>query len=109
MNITEQSKIFESDKGDFHYYNWGGEGPLVHIAHATGLCAGAYAEMAAKLKPYMNVLGIDFRGHGRTVVPADPYRLKNWNIFYNDMERFLEHLGQPVIAIGHSLGGTETN
>ena len=26
--------------GPFHYINWGGAGPLAHISHATGFCAG---------------------------------------------------------------------
>lgn len=47
---------------------------------------------------------MDDRGHGRTRAPADLHKLKNWDIFVDDLESFLENLGEPVIAMGHSLG-----
>jgi pimeloyl-ACP methyl ester carboxylesterase len=51
------------------------------------------------------MLGLDDRGHGQTKAPADPRRLKNWDVFGADLEAYLEHLGKPVIAMGHSRGG----
>jgi pimeloyl-ACP methyl ester carboxylesterase len=38
------------------------------------------------------------------MAPADPRKLKNWDIFVEDLECFFEHLDQPVIAMGHSRG-----
>jgi pimeloyl-ACP methyl ester carboxylesterase len=49
---------------------------------------------------------MDDRGHGQTRAPADPQTLKNWDIFVGDLERFVESLGKPVIAMGHSRGAT---
>lgn len=48
---------------------------------------------------------MDDRGHGRTTALADPRKLKNWNPFAEDLERFVDQLGRPVIAMGHSRGG----
>jgi pimeloyl-ACP methyl ester carboxylesterase len=48
---------------------------------------------------------MDDRGHGRAQVPADPRSLKDWDVFAKDQEQFFEHLGGPVIAMGHSRGG----
>jgi len=105
--MTGRECLFRAgDRGDFRYIDWGGSGPLAHIAHATGLGAGVYTNFAEKLTPFLNVVGLDFRGHGRSKASADPTRLRNWYVFYQDLERFLEHLGRPVVAIGHSLGGT---
>ncbi len=104
--MTRQDHIFQGTDGDFHYIDWGGPGPIAHFAHATGLCAGSYDPLVARLKPSLRVFGMDDRGHGRTTAPADPRKLKNWDIFVEDLELFFEHLGEPVIAMGHSRGAT---
>jgi pimeloyl-ACP methyl ester carboxylesterase len=62
--------------------------------------------MVEDLLPHLRVVGCDFRGHGQTSAHADPSRLNNWSVFYDDLESFIRHLGRPVVAIGHSLGGT---
>jgi len=79
---------------------------VAHIAHATGLCSSAYNKIANRLRPHLNLKGLDFRGHGLTKAPANPRYLKSWNIFYHDLERYIETFNQPIVAIGHSLGGT---
>ena len=104
--MEHNDRTFNGLDGSFHYIDWGGSGPLTHIAHATGLCAGAYSPMAKSLQAHFHVVGLDFRGHGHSVAPAYARGLKNWEIFYDDLERFFEHLGKPFVAIGHSLGGT---
>jgi pimeloyl-ACP methyl ester carboxylesterase len=90
----------------FHFFDWGGNGPVAHIAHATGLAAGVYAPLAERLTSNFRVHAMDIRGHGRSSAPAEPARLKNWEIFYQDMERFFERFERPLVAIGHSMGGT---
>lgn len=95
---------FRTPEGVFHYLDWGGRGPLTHLSHATGFCAGLYTPFAQRLRTRLHVLGMDDRGHGKTRVPADPRRLKDWDIFVTDLERFFEHLGEPVVAMGHSRG-----
>ncbi|CAB1077936.1 hypothetical protein D1AOALGA4SA_5711 [Olavius algarvensis Delta 1 endosymbiont] len=104
--MLEQYRTYEGPDGIFSYYDWDGCGPQAHFSHATGLCAGVYAPLAPKLRPYLRLTGMDDRGHGRTRAPADPQRLKNWNIFADDLANFFDHLNQPVIAIGHSRGAT---
>lgn len=99
-----QDHTFKGPYGDFHYIDWGGKGPLAHVAHATGFCAGMYSPLAQRLLPGLRVVGMDDRGHGRTRAPADPGKLKDWDIFAWDLARFFEHLREPVIAMGHSLG-----
>ncbi len=100
-----QDHTFKAPDGDFHYIDWGGSGPLAHFAHATGFCAGVYTPLAERLRPQLRVMGMDDRGHGKTQAPADPKKIKTWDIFADDLERFFEHLGEPVIALGHSQGG----
>ena len=95
---------FIAPDGDFHYVNWGGAGPLAHISHATGFCAGMYGPLAERLGSRLRVLGMDDRGHGTTTAPANPTKLENWDVFATDLERFFEYLNEPVIAMGHSRG-----
>ncbi len=102
--MTLHDHIYKGADGDFHYIHWGGRGPLAHFSHATGLCAGAYTPLAEILRERLRMVGMDDRGHGRTTAPADPRRLKNWDVFARDLGRFFEHLDEPVIAIGHSRG-----
>jgi pimeloyl-ACP methyl ester carboxylesterase len=102
--MERQNSNIQGPDGKIHFINWGGGGPPAHLAHATGLCAGAYTPMAGMLRSALNVYGMDERGHGSTSLPADPAFLRDWDIFADDMAHFLTHLGQPVIAMGHSRG-----
>ena len=90
--------------GEFHFMDWGGSGPLAHFGHATGFCASTYTPLAERLRARLHMIGLDDRGHGKTTAPADPRKLKNWDIFYRDWERFFERFDEPVIAMGHSRG-----
>jgi pimeloyl-ACP methyl ester carboxylesterase len=99
-----ENHTFKGLDGEFHYLDWGGSGPLAYLAHATGYCAGLYSPLAEILLSHLRVVGMDDRGHGATRAPSDPRRLHDWNIFVEDLERFLEYLRQPAIAIGHSRG-----
>jgi pimeloyl-ACP methyl ester carboxylesterase len=100
----QHDNTFVAPDGAFHYVNWGGAGPLLHISHATGFCAGMYGPLAEKLGSRLRVLGMDDRGHGTTAAPADLRKLESWDVFANDLERFFEYLNEPVIAMGHSRG-----
>jgi pimeloyl-ACP methyl ester carboxylesterase len=102
--MSRKDSNFLGSEGKFHFIDWGGDGPLAHFAHATGLCAGVYTPLANILRSQLNILGMDDRGHGQTSVPATPAKLSNWNVFADDLERFFDHLKNPVIAMGHSRG-----
>jgi pimeloyl-ACP methyl ester carboxylesterase len=91
---------------EFAYVDWGGSGPLLHISHSIGFCAGVYSPLAERLNDRFHVIGSDSRGHGRTKAPADPRGLKNWVILYDDLEGLFKKLDQPLVAVGHSMGGT---
>lgn len=106
MIRTWQKPVYEAFNKEFRYIKWSDNGPLLHIAHATGLCANAYSEFSKKLAEKYKVVGLDFRGHGKTLASADSTNLNSWEIFYNDLEDFFRFFNQPVVAFGHSLGGT---
>lgn len=101
-------RFFDAHDGTFSYLDWGGNGPISHIAHATGFCAGVYDPLAKILSSRLGVVGMDYRGHGKTTATANPENLKDWNSFADDLACFFAKLNQPVIAIGHSLGAVSS-
>ncbi|MFC1885068.1 alpha/beta fold hydrolase [Thermodesulfobacteriota bacterium] len=104
MNISVRDLTFSFQNGDFHYIDWGGRGPLAHFSHATGFCARAYTPLIERILSYLRMVGMDDRGHGRTTAPAHVDKLKDWRVFARDLERFLEHVRQPAVLMGHSRG-----
>ncbi len=100
----KSAQTFNGKTGSFHYIDWGGNGPLVHFSHATGLCAHSYTPLACRMTPYLRVIGMDDRGHGKTTAPADARKLHSWETFIDDLDIFLSSLQEPIIAIGHSRG-----
>ena len=95
---------FKGEDGRFYYLDWGGDGPLAHISHATGFCARTYTPWARRLTGHLRVLGMDDRGHGLTEAPADPKKIRDWGLFARDLEIFFQSFDQPLVAIGHSRG-----
>jgi pimeloyl-ACP methyl ester carboxylesterase len=85
-------------------HDFGGDGPALLIAHATGFCAGAYSPVAAALRPRFHVWGLDFRAHGDTTVPENG-RLE-WDGMVDDLLAVTDHLGEGTLhGFGHSMGG----
>ena len=89
-----------------HMIDWGGDGPLVHISHATGLAAGVYTPFAERLNSHVHPMGLDLPGHGQSGIPPGSAKFKTWDIFYDCLETCFQGFDSPVAAIGHSMGGT---
>lgn len=102
----DKKTSYEKSKKEFGFIRWSNGGPLMHIAHAAGLCANVYTKFCEKLYESYEIIGMDFRGHGRTSAPAKSAKLLNWEPFYKDLEDFFRNQNQPIIALGHSMGGT---
>lgn len=86
----------------------GPRAPLVHFAHATGMCAGLYRTLFDRLVGTTNVVASDARGHGATALPADPAVLTDWTVYVDDLVALLDTLppARPLILAGHSMGAT---
>ncbi len=86
------------------YLDFGGSGPLVHLATANGFPPETYRPLAACLVRRQRVLGY----RARPLWPqSQPYDIQNWRDLAQDMIQDLAalHPSAPVIALGHSLGG----
>jgi pimeloyl-ACP methyl ester carboxylesterase len=91
--------------------DWGGEGPLALLHHATGFCAGVWGPVAERLSEHYRVIAMDARGHGDSSKPegADCY---HWEFFGRDVLGVAEVLaaehpdGRVALGLGHSFGGS---
>lgn len=79
---------------------------VVHFLHATGFNAETYRHLFAALDPSLDVYAMDARGHGLSQAPANPRKLRSWAPFRRDLEALVETVPQPLVLVGHSMGGT---
>jgi pimeloyl-ACP methyl ester carboxylesterase len=89
--------------------DWGGDGPLALLHHATGFCKAVWAPIAEALRPRFRVIALDARGHGDSsqLEGAAAYA---WPEFGRDLAAAAELLaaqhGTVALGMGHSFGGT---
>ena len=115
------------------YLDWGGQGPVLHFAHANGFPPGTYNSFAALLTDRFHVLGwegralwgtrdpcqpcqqrraeyrqrrAEYRQHGAECPPA---QFRHWRELADDLARFLREINSDgIIGAGHSLGAVTT-
>ncbi len=74
---------------------------LIHFAHGNGFPSPCYRQLLLHLEPYFDCCYIDKIGHN----PLYPVE-ENWhNLVVELLASIKQQAQQPVIAIGHSLGG----
>jgi pimeloyl-ACP methyl ester carboxylesterase len=95
--------------GSIHYLTRPALGPVAHFLHANGCCAGTYAAFLAQISSAgLHVTASDLRGHGDTRLPL-PDRLRDWDLFVDDLTVFIEKTHTPpIVGVGHSLGAVVT-
>lgn len=88
------------------FVDFGGEGPLVHFAHANGFPPNAYRPLVETLRPRYRVMAMC----ARPLWPARPPNgLQDWSPLADDLLQFLDERGiKNVVGVGHSLGGVVT-
>jgi pimeloyl-ACP methyl ester carboxylesterase len=85
-------------------HDFGGDGPLVLFAHATGMHGLVWKPVADHLVDRAHCIALDLRGHGDSALPpgSDP----TWDGFGRDVLSVARELGAGgIIGVGHSLGG----
>lgn len=110
MNTVPTPTFIDSTDGvSVAAYDFGGDGPLLMLCHATGFCGPVWAPIAHALTDRFHCVALDFRGHGRTGRP-DGVSLR-WAGMGCDLlaviDAVLAERGDtgPVFAAGHSMGG----
>ncbi|MCU1371472.1 MAG: putative hydrolase [Ilumatobacteraceae bacterium] len=95
-------RVPSTDGVELELHDFGGDGPALLIAHATGFCAGAYLPLVARLAESFHVWGVDFRAHGDSTAPAS----LSWRGMADDVLAVVDALGgDPILGFGHSMGG----
>lgn len=85
-------------------HDFGGEGPSLLFAHATGLHGWTWSIIAQHLAGQFHCWALDFRGHGESAVEANDDM--HFEGFGRDVLAVVDAMGERnVFGVGHSLGG----
>ena len=88
------------------WLEWGGQGPVLHLAHANGFPPGTYRRLAEALCVSFRVASLAARPLWDCGAPAG---LKSWHTLAEDLSRGLDDRGlSGVVGVGHSLGAVTT-
>jgi len=84
----------------------GGNGPLLHLAHANGFPPGAYRLLAEVLAERYHVIALP----SRPLWPGSrPEEAPSWRVLADDLVEGLDSLSADgLVGVGHSLGGILT-
>jgi pimeloyl-ACP methyl ester carboxylesterase len=85
-------------------HDLGGDGPPLLLTHGNGLNAGMWATVVPHLRSAVHCYGLDFRGHGASRPRSEGFSVDRGHLV-DEVMAAAEHLGTPLDAVGHSLGG----
>ena len=89
--------------GEMAYLDSGSSRPPLLFLHGTGCDASDWIRVIKRLARNQRCIALDFRGHGQSSVPTQPFTLGS---LAEDVERFAHHLNlHELVIVGHSLGG----
>ncbi len=111
MTALPSSHAIDGPVGTLIVHDWGGDGPPVLLAHATGFHGRIWAPIAVRLAARgRRVWSFDFRGHGDSDAPDPSGDAYSWDGFADDALAVVDHLGiaadPTLVACGHSKGAT---
>jgi len=86
-------------------FDLGGNGLPLHFIHANGYPPDCYKPLFEFLKTDYHVFGMFLRPLWDDAKPED---IQDWQPFSDDLRLFLSSQPDPVIGVGHSIGGTVT-
>ncbi len=99
------SRFLEAHGLKLHYLDWGGD-PGMHtliLLHGGGAHAHWWDLVAPQLTPLGHIVGLDFRGHGKSQWACPPHY--GPQAYVEDLRALIEYLGVKPIVVGHSMGG----
>lgn len=89
-------------KNKITFVDFGGEGPVLHFAHANGYPPRIYRKLLLPFTAHFRVIAM----HQRPLWPGTgPMATRNWKEMAKDMIAFFEEQKiNQVIGMGHSMG-----
>jgi pimeloyl-ACP methyl ester carboxylesterase len=101
--LTPTGRALTADGVAVAYYDLGGSGPVLLLAHATGFCGAVLAPLAERLTDRYRCIAFDERGHGLSERP--PGEDFGWYGFAADIAGVIDHLDlDRPFGFGHSCG-----
>lgn len=95
--------VVTDDGVEIAWYDFGGDGPDLLLAHATGFHAHVWVPVVERLRSQFRCVAFDERGHGDSASPADGDF--DWHGFARDASAVVAGAGlQRPFAVGHSCG-----
>ena len=92
-----------TDWGEMAYSDTGGSGNPLFFLHGTGCDSADWTAVIERLPQSQRCITLDFRGHGQSSVPTEPFTLAN---LADDVLHLVNSIGiDKIILVGHSLGG----
>ena len=89
--------------GEMAFLDSGESGIPILFLHGTGCDSTDWKSVIEKLPSDQRSITLDFRGHGHSSVPIEPFTLDSLG---DDVLYLADAIGiQEVILVGHSLGG----
>ena len=89
--------------GEMAYLNSGSSMPPLLFLHGTGCDTSDWMPVTERLPHNQRFIALDFRGHGQSSVPTQPFTLGS---LAEDVGHLANHLGlHEMVIVGHSLGG----
>ena len=111
MNGAVEGTGFLGSQGTRFLVDLGGEGPVIHLAHANGFPPATYEPLAAELRTDYHLIGLP----ARPLWPGSrPDSAPTWQPMAGDLIEGLDELARtrmispPIVGVGHSLGGVLT-
>lgn len=82
--------------------------PVVGLFHANGDSGACWPDLIVRWAPMAHLVAVDLRGHGRSPRFSPQQLVQPGDVLVEDTVRLLKRLrvpDQPLVAVGHSLGG----
>lgn len=96
-------RTLEMSWGELAYHDSENLTPPLIFLHGTGCEASDWMPVIGGLPRNQRFIALDFRGHGRSTVPTQPFTLTD---LAEDVLYLADHLSlQELVIVGHSLGG----
>lgn len=103
----DHSQDVTIDRGTFHVYTKGTEGPVLVLLHGGGYSALTWAEFTKSIMAMIicKVMAIDLRGHGDTHTTNEEDL--SADTLAEDVAAVIKEMAEdgPIILVGHSMGG----
>lgn len=98
-----REQIFQAGEIDINHAEGPPSGPPLVLLHGVTRCWQDFLTVIPTLAYRWRIYALDFRGHGRSGRGNGQYRVLDYT---RDVVHFLrEHLEEPAVVFGHSLGG----